>query len=136
MTPHIEHIETETINASYGRLFQHENGIIYLYIKDDLSIDMDIAQQMVVDIRSLDNSGDAHLIIVQGHNNDASFEAQRFFSVTKGVTKLAMVSQSRIQAEVVKFFTPMLRLFRAPYELKAFYSLEQAERWLLDDCDD
>ena len=133
MTPHIEHIKTETIYASYGRLFQHENGIIYLYIKDDLSIDMDIARQMVVDIRSLDNSGDAHMIIVQGRNNDANFEAQRFFSVTRGVTKLAMVSQSRVQTEVVKFFMSMLKLFRAPYELKPFSSLEQAERWLLDD---
>ena len=88
------------INAAYGRMFRHENGIIYLYVDNGLSIeDMPEAQQLVQDVQSLDNSGKARLLIVQGNNNNMTFSAQKYLGTVKGVTHLALVVQSRLQAE-------------------------------------
>ena len=68
----------ETIEAGYGRMTRRENGIIYFYMKDDLSVDLPVAQQAVADVCTLDDSGQARLLIVLSHNNDIQFEAQRF----------------------------------------------------------
>ena len=87
------------INAAYGRMFRHENGIIYLYVDNELSIDIPEAQQLVQDVQSLDNSGKARFLIVQGSNNDMTFSAQKYLGTVKGVTHLALVVQSRLQAE-------------------------------------
>lgn len=64
--------------AQYGRVFRHENGLIFIYLKDDTSINLQQAQKLVEDVRTLDDSGQARLLVVQGNNNDLSFEAQRF----------------------------------------------------------
>ena len=119
------------INAAYGRMFRHENGIIYLYVDNELSIDIPEAQQLVQDVQSLDNSGKARFLIVQGSNNDMTFSAQKYLGTVEGVTHLALVVQSRLQAEVARFFMSMMSLLHSPYELRVFHQLEQAENWLL-----
>ena len=87
------------INAAYGRMFRHENKIIYLYVDNGLSIEMPEAQQLVQDVQSLDNSSKARLLIVQGNNNNMTFSAQKYLGTVKGMTHLALVVQSRLQAE-------------------------------------
>ena len=55
-----------TDETSYGRIYRPENGIIYLYLKDDVSFDIEDAKQLVRDVQSLDDSGQARLLLVQG----------------------------------------------------------------------
>ena len=72
------------INAAYGRMFRHENGIIYLYVDNGLAIE---------------DMPEARLLIVQGNNNNMTFSAQKYLGTVKGMTHLALVVQSRLQAE-------------------------------------
>lgn len=118
------------INAVYGRMFRHENGIIYLYMDNGVSVDIPEAQQLVQDVQSLDNSGKARLLIVHASNNDMSFSAQKYLGTVNGVTHLALVVHSRLQAEVAQFFISLMHLLRSPYEMRIFYQLADAELWL------
>jgi len=52
------------INAAYGRMFRHENGIIYLYVDNGLAIE---------------DMPEARLLIVQGNNNNMTFSAQNIW---------------------------------------------------------
>lgn len=121
----------EVIHAGYGRIFRHPNGIIYIYLADDVSLNIDDARQLVTDVRKLDNSGQARLLIIQGIRNDLNFEAQYYLGKVHGATHLALVVRSKLQAEVAQFFISMLQLFHSPYEMRAFHLLQQAEEWLI-----
>lgn len=116
--------------AQYGRVFRHENGLIFIYLKDDTSINLQQAQKLVEDVRTLDDSGQARLLVVQGNNNDLSFEAQRFLGTVKGLTHLALVVHSRFQADVAKIFVSLLNLLNSSYEMKVFHLEADAEVWL------
>ena len=115
----------------YGRIFRHTNGIIYIYWRDNKSFTIHDARQIVADSRALDDSGRARLLVVQGINNDLSFEAQRYLGTVEGLTHLALVVQNKLQADVAQFFLALLKLFHSPYELRVFYRLKEAEAWLL-----
>ncbi|MFZ1401220.1 MAG: hypothetical protein WAS33_30230 [Candidatus Promineifilaceae bacterium] len=115
----------------YGRIFRHENSIVYIYMRDNISLTIQEAQTLVEDVRALDNSGQVLLLIVQGINNDLSFEAQRFLGTTNGVIRLALVVHTRLQAEVGQFFVRFLGLLKSPYEMHIFSREEVAEAWLL-----
>lgn len=121
--------------TGYGRILRRENGIVYIYVDDDVSIDMPEAIQILEDIRALDSSGMAQLLIVQGSNNDMSFAAQKHLGKANVVNYLALVVQSRLQAEVAQFFIKLLKSFRSTYELRVFHLLSDAELWLLN-CSD
>lgn len=122
---------TEARTTAYGLIFRHVNGIVFIFMKDDLSISLPIAEKLVEDVRALDNSGQARLLIVQGQNNDLPFETQRYLGSVKGVIHLALVVHTRLQAEVAQFFIKLLYLLRSPYEMRVFNELDVAEAWLL-----
>ena len=117
--------------APYGRIFHHDNGIIYIHVIDNASIDLPEAIQIIEDIRALDNSGKARLLVVQGSGNDMSFAAQTHLGKANAVSHFALVVQSRLQAEAANFFVRLIKMFRATYEMRIFHALIQAERWLL-----
>ena len=119
---------TETV---YGRIFLHENGVVYIYFRDCTPIDLKVAQTLVDDVRALDDSGQTRLLVVQGKNNDMSFEAQHFLGTVHGVSHLALVVHNRLQAEVAKFFVSFLVFLRSSYEMRVFSQLKPAETWLL-----
>lgn len=121
-------VEIETQN---GRFMLHENGIIYFYIHDNLSIDEFIAQQMVQDARAIDLSGQIRLIIINGSNNDISFAAQRVFASATGFKRIVFMTRNRLQAEVGQFLVTMMRALKSDYEFKLFHDIGQAEAWLL-----
>ena len=125
--------EANVTHGKYGRLLLGENGIIYFYLNNDFSVDLATAKQAVAGVASLDNSGLARLLIVMGHNIDLDFAAQRYFGSSVGVTKLALIVQSKMQIEVANFLKSMLKLFNASYQMKPFHTIEEGEKWLLDD---
>lgn len=125
-----EQTTAQAINAIYGRLSLQENGIIYWYLPDGVSVDISEAQQLVQDVRTLDNSGSARLLIVQGTNNDFSFSAQKYLGTVDGVSHLALVVNNRFQAKIAQLFMSMMRWLRSPYEMRFFYQLSNAETWL------
>lgn len=127
----VSQTKNKIIKSKYGRIVQHGNGLIYFFIQDDLSIDSDSAKEMVEIVTGLDNSGQVRLVIVQGVNVELTFGAQRYFGSTKGFSHLALVIESRLQAEVGQFLITMMRALHSPYEIKLFHDLEQAEAWLL-----
>lgn len=122
---------SRAIETVTSRFIFHENGILYLYIHDDLSIDEPQARQMVETAQSIDPSGQIRLLIVMGVNNDLTFGAQRLFASATGFTRVAFLTQNRLQAEVGQFLVIMLRTLKISYEFKLFYDLKQAETWLL-----
>ncbi len=122
---------THIVPTGYGRIFRHPNNLIYIYMADDVSLTIEAARQLVLDVRRLDNSGQARLLIIEGVRNDLNFEAQRYLATVRGVTHLGLVVRSRLQADVAQFFIALLRVFRSPYEMRVFHLLHQAEAWLL-----
>lgn len=116
--------------TSYGRVFRHENGIVYIYVDNNASINLPEAVQIIEDICAFDDSGQARLLVVQGSNNDMSFAAQSYLGKANAVGFFALVVQSRLQAEVAQFFINLIQIFRATYEMRIFYQLSQAEAWL------
>ncbi|MCA9943691.1 MAG: STAS/SEC14 domain-containing protein [Ardenticatenaceae bacterium] len=121
----------QMIETKYGRIFQGENGLVYFYMRDNMSVSGADAKQMVRDVCSLDESGKVRLVIVPGANKDLSFEAQRYFSIAPGFSRMALVIENRVQAEIGQFLVAMMRLLHSPYELKLFHELHKAEAWLL-----
>lgn len=126
-----QHPHTDDQKADYGRVFRHDNGIVYIYLIDDISIDLQKAQALVAEVRALDSSGQARLLVRQGNNNDLSFEAQRFLGTVKGLTHLALVVHSRLQADVAQIFVNLLNLLNSSYRMQVFHSVTAAEAWLL-----
>ncbi|MCA9917851.1 MAG: hypothetical protein KC445_07870 [Anaerolineales bacterium] len=120
----------ELTETSYGRIYQHDNGIIYIHVNDNVSLDLPDAIQIVADIRAFDSSGKARLLVVQGANNDMSFAAQTHLSKAKVLECFALVVQSRLQAEVAQFFVNLMKMFRSSFEMRIFYQLIPAETWL------
>lgn len=118
--------------TKYGRVFQHENGLVHIYLNDDLSLDLPTAQQLVEDVRALDSSGQARLLVIQGINNVLSFDSQRYLGTVEGVCCLALVVQSRVQADIAQFFVRLLGMLRSSYEMRVFDKASLAEKWLLD----
>lgn len=119
-------VETQT-----SRFIWHENGILYLYIHDNLSIDELVAQQMVQGALAIDASGQIRLLIVNGSNNDISFDAQRIFASATGFKRIVFMTRNRLQAEVGQFLVTMMRALKSDYEFKLFHDIAQAEAWLL-----
>lgn len=119
------------METSTCRFILHENGILYLYIHDDLSIDGSEAQQMVHDALSIEHSGQTRLLISIGANDELSFAAQRVFASAKGFTRVAFMTRNRLQAEVGQFLVTMMRALKSSYEFKLFYGMSDAEAWLL-----
>ncbi|MCA9902036.1 MAG: STAS/SEC14 domain-containing protein [Ardenticatenaceae bacterium] len=118
-------------DTSYGRVFRHENGLVCIYLADGVSLNLQKAQTLVEDVRAIDNSGKARLLVVQGVDNDLSFEAQRFLGTTKGLTHLALVVHSRFQTEVAQIFVKLINLLNSSYEMRVFHREKEAETWLL-----
>ena len=127
----VSHIITNTKETKYGRIRRHDNGLVYFYFHDGISVCLEDARQIVELIRSLDDSGQARLLIVQGNSNDLTFEAQRYLGTINVLTHLALVTRGCLQAEVAQFFMGLLRILRSPYEMQTFYQVEAAEDWLL-----
>lgn len=128
-------VSQQTIEHSkltvYGRILRHENGIVYIYVADNMSIDLPQATQIVNDIVAFDDSGKVRLLIKQGTNNDLSFAAQKYLGTANIAAYVALVVQSRLQAEVAQFFVSLLSLLKASYTMKIFSQLTVAEKWLL-----
>jgi len=127
----LSHIITHTKETKYGRVWRHENGLVYFYFHDGVSVCIEDARQIVELVRSLDDSGQVRLLIVQGSSNDLTFEAQRYLGTMPGVTHLALVTRGRLQAEVGQFFMGLQRVLRSPYEMQTFFQVQEAQNWLL-----
>ena len=108
-----------------------ENGILCLTIHDNLSIDESQARHMVQSAKLMDPSGQIRLLIINGENNDLSFGAQRLFASANGFSRVAFLTQSRLQAEVGRVLATMMQALKCPFEFKLFYDRKQAEAWLL-----
>lgn len=119
------------LKTFYGQFLQKENNVIYLYLVDDVAFDLENAQKMVTDVRSLNKSGYGRLLIVQAQNNTLTFEAQKYLSEVEGITHLALVVQNKIQARVAQFFLSLKKIFDSTYEMKVFFEEDRAEAWLL-----
>ncbi|MCC6602387.1 MAG: hypothetical protein IT327_04210 [Anaerolineae bacterium] len=120
-----------TVETANSRFVFHENGILYLYVRDDLSIDVPVAQEMVQNAQEIGPSGHTRLLIVCGLNNDISFGAQRTFASATGFSRVVFMTRNRLQAEVGQFLVTMMRTLKSNYEFNLFYEIKQAETWLL-----
>ena len=127
----VSQLTSQMINSKYGRLIQHENGIIYFFIHADLSITATVAQEMVTTVQALDNSGQIRLLIAPGTNVELTFEAQRYFGSATGFSHLALVLENRLQAEVGQFLIAMMRALRSSYEIRLFHPLSPSSCFLL-----
>lgn len=120
-----------TVETANSRFVFHENSILYLYVHDNLTIDVPEAQQMVQNAQKINPSGTIHLLIICGMNNDISFAAQRVFASATGFSRVVFMTRNQLQAQVGQFLVTMMRTLKSNYEFKLFYDIKQAEAWLL-----
>lgn len=116
----------------YGRIEMLPNGIICLQVQDNLHIDLDMARQMVSDVKAIqpDQTGQIRLLLIYSQNSDLTFQAQRYFASVTGFTHVAFVVSSRLQAEVGQFLIKLLQTLRSTYEFRLFYDVDTAMLWL------
>ncbi|MAU01591.1 MAG: hypothetical protein CL608_31010 [Anaerolineaceae bacterium] len=120
-----------TIVDTCGRFTLRENGIIYFHRADNVVMDAPTALKCLEHFRELDNSGNARLIIIQGHGVEYTFDAKMTLLNSKLFKAVALVANSDTQYLVGTLFQDLAKAFRAKHQLRVFHHMEDAEKWLL-----
>jgi hypothetical protein len=121
----------QTIEGPHGRFTRQENGLIYFYKSDNVTIDKAAALEYLTSIRALDDSGTARLIVVQGHQVEYTFDAQYTLLTNTLLSGLAFVTKTNPQFLTAELLKELARAFKARYPVSIFESIEEAEAWLL-----
>ena len=122
----------QTVISPYGTIVRQENGLIYYYKSDDISIDSSVANELLKLLYTLDNSYAAKVIVVQGHRIEYSFEAQRLLLTSELFAKIAYVIETSTQFMTAELLQDLAKTFQSQAEIKLFQQVEEAEAWLLE----
>lgn len=122
----------KTIDSPYGQVLYKDNGLVYYYKTDDLSMDQQAAKELLKTLRTIDDSGAIKIIVVQGQRVEYSFEAQRILLTSKLLAKIAYVIQTSTQYMTAELLQDIARTFRSHIEIELFQRVEEAEAWLLE----
>lgn len=121
----------QSIVGSFGRFTREENGLIYFYKADDIAIDKPTAEKFLGIVDTLDGSGAANIIVVQGHRVEYSFDAQRLLLTSDLLAKIAYVIQTTTQHLTAELLQDLAKTLRSHVEVRIFDHVEEAEAWLL-----
>lgn len=122
---------SQTLEGPHGRFTRQENGLIYFYKLDDLTIDKAAALEYLTIIRALDDSGTARLIVIQGHQVEYTFDAQYTLLTNTLLGGLAFVVETDRQHLTAELLKELARIFKARYPVAIFDRIQEAEVWLL-----
>ncbi len=122
---------SRTILGPHGRFVRQENGLIYSYKTDNVTIDKATALENLKSIRALDDSGMARLIVIQGRHVEYTFNAQHILLTNTLLSGLAFVIQTKTQLLTAGLLKDMAKTFKAKYPVAIFNHIEDAEDWLL-----
>ena len=120
-----------TIQGPHGPFARQENGLIYFYKNDGVTIDKATALEYLKSVRALDDSGKARLIVIQGHHVEYTFDAQHVLLTNALISGLAFVIQTNTQLLTAGLLKDMAKTFQAKYPVAIFNHIEEAEEWLL-----
>lgn len=124
---------SETISGPFGRFTRQANGLIYFYKQDDLAINTTTAQDFLEIIQSLDDSGRARILVVQGHGVEYSFDAQRILLANDVIGMIAYVIETSAQYITAELLQDVGKSFKSQIKVAIFQGIEDAEAWLLDE---
>ncbi len=122
----------KTVSSPFGDFVLGENGLIYFYKIDDLSIDKQTAEKFVEIISQLDSGGAPKIIVIQGRRVEYSFEAQRILLTSGIFSKIAYVIETSTQYVMAELLRDIAKTFRSITEVRIFSHIEEAEAWLLE----
>lgn len=123
--------DTKTVSSSVGSFTRKENGLIYFYKTNDLSIDKETAEHFLELFSQLDDSGQGKLIVIQGQRVEYSFDAQRTLLTNKYLSHVAYVLENSKQYVSGEVLQDMAKTFQSHIKVGLFQSVQEAEAWLL-----
>lgn len=124
--------DIKTISSPFGNFIRGENGLIYFYKIDDLSIDKQTAVKFVEIINELDSAGAPKVIVIQGQRVDYSFEAQQILLASGVFAKVAYLIETSAQYVTAEVLQDIAKTFHSSTEVRIFSHIEEAEAWLLE----
>jgi ERCC4-type nuclease len=124
--------DIKTISSPFGKFTRGENGLIYFYKIDDLSIDKQTAEKFVEIINQLDIAVAPKVIVIQGQRVEYSFEAQRILLASGIFAKVAYVIETSSQQITAELLQDIAKTFRSSTQVRTFSQIEEAEAWLLE----
>ncbi len=124
---------SQTITGPFGRFTRQPNGLIYFYKNNDVAIDIPTAKKFLDVIQTLDDSGAARIVVVQGHGVEYSFGAQRLLLKNNIIGMIAYVIQTGAQYLTAELLQDIAKSFRSHIKVEIFQEVEEAEVWLLEE---
>lgn len=121
----------KTITGPFGRFTRQENGLIYFYKVDGISIDKPTAIRFLEIVRTLDDSGCAKIIVIQGNQVDYTFDAQQLLLTNHILGGIAYVTHTRAQLLSAEVLQNLSKTLRSSFQVSVFHQIEEAEDWLL-----
>lgn len=119
------------ITKTYGPLSRNDSGITTIQFKDGLTINQEIANDILETAVNLDPSGKALIMMFPGAKNEWTFPAQQVFSNAKGVKKVAVIFPNKKMGKITKILFRVTKTLKTDFHMNAFKSRWEAEDWLL-----
>jgi hypothetical protein len=120
------------ISKAYGPVSRNDSGITTIQFNNDLTIDQEIAIDVVETALKLDPSGKALLMMFPGTQNEWTLPAQQVFAKAKGVKKVAIIFQDKTMEKLTKILFRVAKTIKSDYRMNSFPSRWDAEDWLLN----
>lgn len=124
--------EPQTIVKSFGRFVRRENGLIYFYKADGITLNGHTAIQLLKTVRELDNTGQARIIIIMGSCAGCSSEAQNLFLANRVLGGLAYVTQATDWSPLSEHSLQLTHSLVFKHPMGAFNHVRDAEAWFLN----
>ncbi|MBK8903093.1 MAG: hypothetical protein IPM53_18025 [Anaerolineaceae bacterium] len=121
----------QTITGPFGRLIRQENGLIYFYKADGITIDKPMAIKFIEIVSELDDSGSARVLVIQGDRVEYTFDAQQILLTNKVLGRIAYVATTTVQQLTTELLQDLAKTFKARFPVGIFGHIEEAEEWLL-----
>lgn len=121
----------QTITGPFGRFTRQENGLIYFYKADGITIDKPTAIKFLEIVFELDDSGLARIIVIQGKHVEYTFDAQQTLLTNKVLGGLAYVAKTTAQHLTAELLQDLAKTLKANFPVAVFGHIEEAEEWFL-----
>lgn len=119
------------ITKSYGPVSRNDSGITTIQFIDDITIDQEIANDIIETTLKLDPSGKALIMMFPGAKNEWTFSAQQAIANAKGVNKVAVIFPNSKMGKITKILFRVTKALKTDFQMNSFKSRWEAEDWLL-----
>lgn len=122
----------KTISKRFGECKLGENGLIYLYKADYLSIDKPMAEEILETLNQFGDDVEPNVIVIQGRHGDYNFDAMITLLNHKKNCRVAYVSETSAQYKAAEILRDLTTTLNSDLQVRLFQRLADAENWLLE----